>query len=182
MISELTTPRTRLCVIAALVLSATANAAVHEVMQVGISFVPQDIVVAPGDTVRWVWSGGSHTVTSGDPVACSADGVFFNQSLNSANPMVEWVVPASAVFVEYFCAPHCQFGMIGSITVLLPGDLNCDGVVNFGDIDPFVLALTDAAGYVAAFPDCDMSLADINGDGAVNFGDIDPFVELLTSG
>ena len=31
-----------------------------------------------------------------------------------------------------------------------PGDLNCDGAVNNGDIDPFVLALTDPGGYAAA--------------------------------
>ena len=60
------------------------------------------------------------------------------------------------------------------------GDVNCDGAINFGDIDPFVLALTDAASYAAAFPDCDINLADVSGDGSVNFGDIDPFVALLT--
>jgi hypothetical protein len=62
------------------------------------------------------------------------------------------------------------------------GDLNCDGSVNAFDIDPFVLALTDPAGYAAAWPDCDIMLADINGDGEVNAFDIDPFVELLTGG
>ena len=60
------------------------------------------------------------------------------------------------------------------------GDLNCDGSVNAFDIDPFVLALTDPAGYAAAWPDCDIMLADCNGDGVVDAFDIDPFVELLT--
>ena len=60
------------------------------------------------------------------------------------------------------------------------GDMNCDGLVNFGDIDPFVLALTDPAQYAVDYPDCDAGNADINGDGLVNFGDIDPFVALLT--
>jgi len=62
----------------------------------------------------------------------------------------------------------------------LLGDLNCDGAVNVFDIDPFVLALTDAAAYAAAYPDCDAMRADITGDGAVNVFDIDPFVSLLT--
>jgi hypothetical protein len=62
----------------------------------------------------------------------------------------------------------------------LPGDLNCDLVVDFGDINPFVLALTNPAGYAAAYPDCDIMNADINADGGVDFGDINPFVELLT--
>ena len=59
------------------------------------------------------------------------------------------------------------------------GDLNCDGVVNFDDINPFVLALSDPAGYHAAFPDCDIMNGDINGDGRVDFEDINPFVALL---
>ena len=62
----------------------------------------------------------------------------------------------------------------------LPGDLNCDDVVDFGDIDPFVLALSDPDEYEIQFPDCNILAGDCNGDGAVNFGDIDPFVALLT--
>ncbi len=62
------------------------------------------------------------------------------------------------------------------------GDLNCDGLVNVFDIDPFVLALTDPASYAEAFPWCDLMNGDINGDGLVNVFDIDPFVILLTGG
>ena len=62
------------------------------------------------------------------------------------------------------------------------GDLNCDGNVDFFDIDAFVLAITDPAGYEAAYPDCDIMLADCNGDGSVDFFDIEPFVELITGG
>ncbi len=62
------------------------------------------------------------------------------------------------------------------------GDLNCDGSVDFFDIDPFVLAVTDPTGYAAAYPDCDIMLADCNGDGSVDFFDIDAFVLLITGG
>jgi hypothetical protein len=62
-----------------------------------------------------------------------------------------------------------------------PGDLNCDGLIDFADINPFVLALTDPNGYAAQFPDCNIMNADINEDGLVDFGDINPFVDLLTS-
>jgi hypothetical protein len=62
----------------------------------------------------------------------------------------------------------------------LPGDMNCDGSVDFGDINPFVMTLTDPDGYVTQYPDCDILNADINGDGLVDFGDINPFVALLT--
>ncbi|MEW6251085.1 MAG: hypothetical protein AB1716_10590, partial [Planctomycetota bacterium] len=61
-----------------------------------------------------------------------------------------------------------------------PGDLNCDGRINFDDINPFVLALSDPQGYAAAFPDCTIRNGDTNLDGRVNFDDINPFVRLLT--
>ncbi len=64
----------------------------------------------------------------------------------------------------------------------LPGDLNCDGTVDFFDIDGFVLAVTDPIAYLEAYPDCDLMHADINGDGQVNFFDIDPFVALIIGG
>ena len=67
------------------------------------------------------------------------------------------------------------------------GDVNCDGIVNAFDIDPFVLALASAGNinpfddYYAAWPECDGMLADCNDDGTVNAFDIDPFVVLLAS-
>jgi hypothetical protein len=67
--------------------------------------------------------------------------------------------------------------------VLAPhaGDVNCDGTVDFADINPFVLALTDDAAYQETYPGCWPENADINEDGSVDFGDINPFVVLLTS-
>jgi hypothetical protein len=61
-----------------------------------------------------------------------------------------------------------------------PGDLNCDGDVNFDDIDPFVLALSGEAAYNAQYPDCNWMNADCNQDGSVDFDDIDAFVGLLS--
>jgi probable HAF family extracellular repeat protein len=61
------------------------------------------------------------------------------------------------------------------------GDMNCDGTVDFGDINPFVLALTDPAGYQAAFPDCNPLIGDMNGSGFVDFPDINLFVAKLTN-
>ncbi len=63
---------------------------------------------------------------------------------------------------------------------LLAGDVNCDGAVNFGDINAFVLLLSNPDTWQALYPDCPALNGDINGDGAVNFGDINPFVMLLS--
>jgi hypothetical protein len=60
------------------------------------------------------------------------------------------------------------------------GDLDCDGDVDFDDINPFVLALSDPAGYHAAYPDCNILNADCDGDGDVDFNDINAFVALLS--
>ena len=109
----------------------------HVVMQKGTLFSPESITVAPGDTVRWVRTGGNHTVTSGDD--CAADGVYFDAPLNSANRAAVWTVPVSAAnsTVGYFCIPHCDFFMVGTITVTgaaNPADLNNDGAVNAADL------------------------------------------------
>ena len=60
------------------------------------------------------------------------------------------------------------------------GDCNCDDLVDFNDIDPFVLAIGGPADYEASFPTCRWLNADCNCDGNVDFGDIDPFVECLS--
>jgi hypothetical protein len=63
------------------------------------------------------------------------------------------------------------------------GDLNCDGTVDFADINPFVLLLSNAPAWQAAFPGCPMINGDINDDGTygqASFGDINPFVALLS--
>lgn len=65
-------------------------------------------------------------------------------------------------------------------TGVTPGDCNCDGEINFFDIDFFVVALTNPAGFAVAYPECNVINADCNDDQAVNFFDIDPFVMLLT--
>jgi len=62
---------------------------------------------------------------------------------------------------------------------LLAGDLDCDGDVDFDDINPFVLALSGEADYLVQYPDCHWLNADCDDDGDVDFDDINPFVALL---
>jgi hypothetical protein len=64
----------------------------------------------------------------------------------------------------------------------LPGDLNCNGVVGFDDINPFVLRLSSPAQYLVQYPNCPDVNGDINGNGTVGFDDINPFVALLSHG
>jgi hypothetical protein len=65
------------------------------------------------------------------------------------------------------------------------GDLNCDGQVDFGDINPFVQYLSSFTNWQAAYPGCNPLNGDINGNGTYGqgaFDDINPFVQLLSSG
>jgi hypothetical protein len=79
------------------------------------------------------------------------------------------------------CDDHDGDG-IADICIRALGDLNCDGVVDFGDINPFVLALSNPAAYAQAFPECHILTGDMNCDGLVDFGDINPFVSCLANG
>jgi hypothetical protein len=68
-----------------------------------------------------------------------------------------------------------------SAPVAIPADMNDDGLVNFDDINAFVLALSNPAAYRAAYPQLDPDLSgDMNGDGVLTFDDINGFVALLS--
>jgi hypothetical protein len=63
------------------------------------------------------------------------------------------------------------------------GDLNCDGSINFGDINPFVQYVSNYAAWVNAHPGCNPLNGDTNCDGTYGqsaFGDINPFVRIIT--
>jgi plastocyanin len=122
----------------ATVLATTSlvSAADITVTQTDFTFSPSEVSALPGDVIRFVRTGGNHTVTSG--TRCSGNGTF-DSPLNLLNPVFLWTVPASAAgtTVSYFCIPHCFMGMTGSITVGTPvviGDLNSDGAVNAPDL------------------------------------------------
>ena len=59
------------------------------------------------------------------------------------------------------------------------GDLNCDGVVDFADINPFVLILTNPWAWQQTYAGCPWQNGDIDGNGAPGFEDINPFVALI---
>ncbi len=59
------------------------------------------------------------------------------------------------------------------------GDTNCDGGIDFFDIDPFLLALFNPAQYASTFCGGSICAADIDCSGQVDFFDIDPFLACL---
>ncbi len=100
---------------------------------------------------------------------------------HAATLYLRWVMGPTDVSVTY---PGWNIDDL-ELWALVPapsaaGDLNCDGAVDFGDINPFVLALVNPIEYGNMYPTCDILNGDINDDGTVDFGDINPFVLLLT--
>ena len=61
------------------------------------------------------------------------------------------------------------------------GDTNCDGVISYGDINPFVVALNSLSTWQAQNPGCPWQNVDTNDDGVISYGDINPFVVLLNT-
>jgi len=66
------------------------------------------------------------------------------------------------------------------------GDGNCDGVINWRDIDFLVAAQNDnesawMARFAPAVPACGFLNLDTNSDGHVNWRDIDPFIALMNT-
>ncbi len=67
--------------------------------------------------------------------------------------------------------------------MILRGDLNCDGAVDFADINAFVLYLSNFSVWQATYLGCPPENGDIDADGNYpSFADINPFIALLTGG
>lgn len=76
---------------------------------------------------------------------------------------------------------------VGAVIVLgtpqfARADMNCDGAVDFNDIDPFVTALLSREQYETQYSECNYLNADVDQDGSVDFNDIDGFVQCEIDG
>ena len=111
----------------------------------------------------------------GDPLfGDTVRDVFFARGLNQ-NDQVAFM----------YLLDNDEFGIATTTLVdpgILVGDMNFDGVVDTGDVAPFVLALTDPKAYLSqqGVDQATMVAAgDVNGDGVFDTGDVAPFVQLL---
>lgn len=98
-------------------LASAAGAAVHVVNQINNTFVPNDITIDVGDTVQWVHSSGSHTVTNGTGPTDPLVGTLFDALLTTGTFSYVFTVPGD---VPYFCRPHVSLGMTGIVRVNPP--------------------------------------------------------------
>lgn len=111
--------------------------------------------------------------------------------LAGAVPARQWALPTSRYGTEYHwqVVAHSPAGAPpGPVWTFRtidrqPGDLNCDGYVDSGDVGPFVLALADWEEWKRRYGECPELNPDINADGVYGgphgFGEISPFVQIL---
>ena len=132
-----------------------------------------------GENWETVWENGSELTDSSwseqtFDIASVAD--------NQATVYVRWTMgetDGSWLYSGWNIDDVAIYGLAPSDPLYAPGDMNCDYAVDFQDINPFILALSNPEGYATAFPECSLMLGDCNDDGEVDFRDINPFVLML---
>ncbi|GAB4244436.1 MAG: hypothetical protein Kow0027_04150 [Saprospiraceae bacterium] len=101
--------------------AGNGNPATHIVEVKDFEFVPKDLQVAVGDTVRWVWTGQiAHTTTSD----ATSGPLFWNSGLQSTGATFDLVVTEEGMH-PYYCIPHGGpggVGMSGTIVATAPCD------------------------------------------------------------
>jgi hypothetical protein len=110
-----------------------------------------------------------------DPNAPGATTDYYLNELNQYHRSRRFVSVQTPIVAQGF-----RYDGDGNLAeTFISGDMNCDGQINFGDVNAFVLAVSNPAGYAAAYPNCNILNGDINGDGLVDYGDVNAFVALL---
>ncbi len=85
-----------------------------------------------------------------------------------------------AAIMSHFSAKDCTGNGIPDQCEYLTGDADCNGEINFGEINAFVDYLTDPVAWQQAHPDCSPLVCDANCDCSADFDDINAFVDLLS--
>ena len=119
----------------------------------GINFADLNFVVGNDDT-GGLQSQVTFEVTAGECYEIRVGGFRVSGSMGSGS---EGCINLNVTFEESFVL----------------GDVNCDGLVNLLDVDPFIDLISTGEFNPKA---------DINGDDNVNLLDVDPFIELLAGG
>ena len=84
---------------------------------------------------------------------------------------------ANGPFTTNFAGTPADQIANGTITIGdLPGDMDFDGDIDFDDIPPFVLGLTQPLEYQTTFGLAAVVRGDVSGDGRMDFDDIPPFI------
>jgi len=136
--------------VAVLSLAAISSQAADHRVSVGgasVRFDPQDITIAPGDTVTWVSSSAqAHNVHANDnsfrcAAGCDGDGHGGNGAPRTGPWSATVAFPRAGIY-GYRCDPHANYGMVGVVRVVEGGG---------GGGDPAHVAIT--SGFTGAWYD-----------------------------
>jgi len=127
--------------------------------------------------------GGTY---KGDGVACTTDLCTTRGACCLTDNSCQYVAPDACTSLGGTYqgdGVECTTGLCAP--ALCPGDGNCDGVINWRDIDYLVAAQNDnVSAWQAKFaspPTCDFLNLDTNLDDHVNWRDIDPFIAVMNT-
>ncbi len=85
----------------------------HTINAGGTSFSPNLDSARVGDTIKFVWTSGTHTTTS---TSVPAGAATWNAPLTSTNTSFNYIVTVVGTY-NYQCNFHYTMGMTGSIIV-----------------------------------------------------------------
>ncbi len=103
-----------LMILAVMFFNIPAFAVKHIVLVGNYFFNPSTVTVSVGDTVRWQWSAGSHTTTSG---AIPGGAASWDELITSSNTTYDYHVTVAGNY-NYVCTPHAGMGMVASFTAV----------------------------------------------------------------
>jgi plastocyanin len=93
------------------VVAPHARAVTVEVQVDNFVFRPARVNIRAGDTVRWIWVKGPHSVISGQ--SCTPDGRWSSGIKSAGSYEQTFAQPGQ---YPYFCDPHCP-SMTGTVMV-----------------------------------------------------------------
>lgn len=114
---------TGLVTIGLLSFALPARSTVWIVQTIDFEFVPSELSVQMGDTIRWIWVEGVHTTTSS---SVPAGAITWDSPLTASVTSFDYVAATAGIYT-YVCTPHAAFGMVGSFNVQgfswIPGEV-----------------------------------------------------------
>jgi plastocyanin len=83
-----------------------------------LQYDPEDLTITPGTTVHWTWDSDNHNVVASEkPEDSGFEGTEGgDDQTHNAGHEYEHTFEVEGDY-EYYCTPHRQAGMVGSITV-----------------------------------------------------------------
>ncbi len=87
-----------------LTITVTSCSETVEVIAKNFEFVPKEVTIKAGDTVKWIIEGTYHSSTSGPD--CNPDGKWDSGILVSGDMFTREFKETGTY--PYFCIPHCE--------------------------------------------------------------------------